>query len=68
MEVTLVHPDNKDQKVVATHPQQLVAFRGRGFVEEEAPKEQSTPKVQPENKDEKAKNVKVEQPNEKGSK
>lgn len=34
MEVTLVHPDDKETKVVATHPVQVAAFKGRGFVEE----------------------------------
>lgn len=35
MEVTLVHPDNKEQKAVATHPQQVAALQSQGFVEVE---------------------------------
>jgi hypothetical protein len=44
MEVTLVHPDNKDQKVVVSHPQQVAAFTAHGFVEVEAEPE-AEPKV-----------------------
>lgn len=34
MEVTLVHPDDRESKVVATHPAQVAAYKGSGFVEE----------------------------------
>lgn len=34
MEVTLVHPNDKDTKVVATHPIQVVAYKNQGFLEE----------------------------------
>lgn len=33
MEVTLVHPDNKDGKVVVTNQIQYDAFKARGFVD-----------------------------------
>jgi len=34
MEVTLVHPDARETKVVVTHPVQEAAYRGQGFVSE----------------------------------
>lgn len=42
MEVTLVHPNNRDQKVVATHPQQVAALQGAGFVEVKPAEKNST--------------------------
>lgn len=33
MEVTLVHPDNEDQKVKVTNQIQYDAFKARGFVD-----------------------------------
>lgn len=33
MGVAMVHPDNKEQVVIATHPQQVAALRSQGFVE-----------------------------------
>lgn len=38
MEVTMVHPDNKEQKVVVAHEQQYTAYKKMGF--EDVPEKQ----------------------------
>lgn len=71
MEVTMVHPDNPEQKIIATHPQQVTAYRNQGFVEEEAPKEKSAHKEAEQTSEPKEGNPQVadtEQPKEEGSK
>lgn len=45
MEVTLVHPDDPQAKVTVTHPIQVAAYKGQGFVEES---ELTTVATQPE--------------------
>lgn len=51
MEVTLVHPTDKDKKVVATHPQQVAAYTSRGFVvEADTKNEESEKKTEKEKK------------------
>lgn len=46
MEMALVHPDNAEQKVFVTHPQQLAAYEASGFIEvnEEQPDEEVSKK------------------------
>lgn len=43
MEITLVHPDDQNAKVVVSNPIQVAAYRGQGFVEESELTELSAP-------------------------
>lgn len=62
MEVTLVHPDNEGQQVIATHPQQVTAFTANGFVEVGQPEPEQAPETEEATDAEQASEAETETP------